>query len=155
MLLFIIGCTNTAPKPIDTVAAPSAQSVEFQAQYIRTDWQAEGIYPNIVKVLSLADYSSFIDASFTNKKRFEAQLTPTNGFTDDFFANNMLLLITLQEGSGSTRHAVKSIDNDGNIAITRELPEIGTADMAQWVIVIELPKTFANKDFKLIITNGI
>jgi len=69
----------------------------------------------------------------------------TKIYSDDFFANNFLVIVLLEEGSGSIRHKVERIDRNGDIVINRLIPEYGTCDMAEWNIVIEL-----NNDFKLI-----
>ncbi len=47
----------------------------------------------------------------------------------------------LEEGSGSIRHEVKSVvkNPDGSFAveIERDVPEVGTDDMAEWHIIVE------------------
>jgi hypothetical protein len=70
-------------------------------------------------------------------------------YSEAFFADNMLVIVTVNEGSGSTRHKVLSVSSDGEIVIERELAQIGTADMAQWKIVIELAKSTAPQEFTL------
>jgi len=67
-------------------------------------------------------------------------------YNNGFFADNFLVLITVSEISGSNRHAVSSIEEDNNvlkISIDREVPEIGTADMAGWLIIIELTGNYS------------
>ena len=62
-------------------------------------------------------------------------------YNDAFFAERFLFFVTVSEGSGSVRHKVTSLaDTDGKLRvhIDRHIPEMGTADMAAWMIVIEV-----------------
>ena len=62
---------------------------------------------------------------------------------EEFYKHKTLLLIALEESSGSIRHKVESVTRANGslkISITRIMPEIGTADMAQWHIVLALNK---------------
>lgn len=59
-----------------------------------------------------------------------------------FFADHELVLILLEEGSGSIDHEIMDVKTgpDGvTVAIRRIVPEICTADMAAWLLVLELP----------------
>jgi hypothetical protein len=59
------------------------------------------------------------------------------------------VIVGLVENSGSNRHKVVKIDEDGVIVINRLLPaEAVTADMASWSILIELNKNNTFKQFK-------
>jgi hypothetical protein len=55
-----------------------------------------------------------------------------------------LIFVLLEEGSGSVRHEVRSIelteDQKISISIDRNVPEVGTDDMAQWHIILELSR---------------
>lgn len=73
---------------------------------------------------------------------------------DEFFENNYLVIVLLEERSGSIRHEVKSIDKRGRITINRLLPSRGsmvTQDMAEWHIVIELGNGFHPEQFNVIL----
>ena len=77
-------------------------------------------------------------------------------YNDAFFAENFLVLITVSEPSGSNRHELISITDDNgvlSIHIDRLLPEIGTADMAGWLIVIELSSDNSINEADVIFTN--
>ena len=57
--------------------------------------------------------------------------------------DNILILVLLEEGSGSIRHKVKSVKTSGNdveIDIDVTCPEVCTEDMAEWHIIIELDR---------------
>ena len=71
-------------------------------------------------------------------------------YTEDFFTTKYLAVVFMPENSGSNRHRVDSIDADGAIHISRLLPEIGTADMVEWFIVIELDIDFKPAQFNVV-----
>lgn len=59
-----------------------------------------------------------------------------------FFTDRELVLILLEEGSGSIDHEVTDVltGPDGvTVAIRRIVPEVCTADMAAWLVLVELP----------------
>lgn len=67
-------------------------------------------------------------------------------YSDDFFQNRELLIFTLTEGSGSVRHTLAGVETDDTtiyLDIARQVPEIGTTDMATWLAVVEVEKTEA------------
>ena len=71
-------------------------------------------------------------------------------YTDEFFAENFLMVIEVTEGSGSIRHEVERVDED-DIVINRLLPGQDiqmTTDMAEWLIVIELSRSFIEPALK-------
>ena len=77
-------------------------------------------------------------------------------YNDTFFAGHFLVLITVSEPSGSNRHELTSITDDNgvlSIHIDRLLPEIGTADMAGWLIVIELSNNYSINETDVIFTD--
>lgn len=125
----------------------SARELEFKASYERSPYyNSSKKYPIItickskeclkehegkVKGLTVSMLSCVSDNRDTNISRYD----------DEFFAENALIIITLDESSGSVRHNVKKVIKEGNeisIAIERKVPELGTADMAEWNIYIEL-----------------
>ncbi|MPM89078.1 hypothetical protein SDC9_136186 [bioreactor metagenome] len=69
-------------------------------------------------------------------------------YDDSFFAENRLLIVYVQEPSGSIRHEIKDVAiNDGTLMVTvgRKVPEVGTDDMADWFIVLEFSKVATAK----------
>jgi len=72
-------------------------------------------------------------------------------YSGSFFANNFLVIILLEEISGSNRHKVERIDINGDIIIKRLIPEIGTSDMATWNIIIELDNNFKADTFQVLL----
>ena len=72
-------------------------------------------------------------------------------YSDGYFADNYLVIVRLVEGSGSIRHKVERIDENGDIVINRLLPGMGTADMAAWSILIEVNNNFEAEQFRVVL----
>lgn len=68
----------------------------------------------------------------------------TAEYDDGFFEQHALLLVYVAAGSGSYRYGVHSIACDGDsLCVHAEQtnePEVGTTDMAGWLIVVEAPR---------------
>ena len=65
-------------------------------------------------------------------------------YDKDYFEENALIIIHIRSGSGSVRYTVTDVDISGetcNITVNAKMPEVGTADMADWFVIIEQPKT--------------
>jgi len=72
-------------------------------------------------------------------------------YTDDYFADNFLVIVELWEPSGSIRHKVEKIAKNGDIVINRLLPRIYfTDDMGDWSIIIELNNNFKVEQFQTV-----
>ena len=126
-------------------------SYAFSAQYIRTDGYHEGVeYPRVTVIRSRQELESYYEANKTlyNLERREEVYSDTSiGFLDAcdryddaYFAEQDLILILLEEGSGSVRHQVTDVHRNQNwqITVKRQVPELGTCDMAQWHIFVEI-----------------
>jgi len=132
------------------------------AYFYRTDLSeyTETEYPKTVKIRSKKELDDYY-CSNKNTYQFHTGFYGEPGMAEDvfsesslcnsdkFFSSNFLLFIILEEGSGSNRHRVESVSSDNgtlSVSITRVLPEIGTADMAQWHIVLSLDKSLSEMD---------
>lgn len=144
---------------------PSGSSIPVNAQYIRTDGYVDGaVYPITTVIRSADELSSYCKK---NGKKYDLSRKTTvysdttigfldacDRYTDSFFESNDLILVLLEEGSGSVRHSLEGVtktEGEIRIDIDRHVPEIGTDDMAQWHIIIEVPKDTVSKSHKLII----
>ena len=61
-----------------------------------------------------------------------------------WFGTHRLLLLRVTEPSGSNSHEVTGVRSDGEtltVDLTRILPEVGTCDMADWLLLIEVDGT--------------
>lgn len=137
-------------------AAPEAYA--FEAQYIRTNGGSENTsYPYHVVINSREDLDAYYE---TNKELFDLErkekvysdttigfLDACDKYDDSYFERQNLVLIVLEEGSGSIRHEIKDVrnrwDENGaslgwNITINRIVPEVVTDDMAQWHLFLEV-----------------
>lgn len=131
------------------------KDIPFAAQYIRTDGYHEDVqYPVVTAIRSaeaLNEYYLFNRTRYSMERRENPAADYTVGFLDacdmydsTFFEENSLLLVLLEEGSGSIRHIVSNVcrsDQDAlRVCIDSIVPEVGTCDMAQWHIFVEVPK---------------
>jgi hypothetical protein len=122
----------------------------FEAQYIRTDGYIDGReYPIATLITSEDELAGYIeqydDDYYLNEPRGESGsfIDAVAKYDGDYFADNVIVLALLEEGSGSIRHEVVSVgveDEAINVEIKRIVPEMGTDDMAEWHIIIEMPK---------------
>ena len=127
-------------------------SVDFDAQYIRTDGYREGVrYPIVTVIHSPEELNAYYE---TNKDIYSLERRTgtiysdsTVGFLDacdkygaEYFEDRILVLVLLEEGSGSVRHKVEGVsssDGELQIDIKTIVPEICTDEMAEWHIFIE------------------
>ena len=113
----------------------------------------DGSYPYTKTVTTLAEWQSLYLGCF-------ASLISDSGFTEGlaaldeaFFAEQSLLILYLEEGSGSIRHRVDQvIVEDGTVTVTLAtlMPEIGTCDMAYWAILIPIDKGAAGLPVEIV-----
>ena len=139
---------------------------DLNVQYIRSTWRSlDGAGYPIVTVISSMDelelYSDHHKDAYDSNSRGVGYSDSTiellnviETYTEDFFATNFLVFVLLEEVSGSIRHEVKSVDENGDIIIRRMEPEIGTADMALWHIIIELDNRFQPEQFNVNLVTG-
>ncbi len=136
----------TAPITEPPETEPSAAVTDERVQYIRTDGSSDLFpTPHLVKIVSraeLADYYDLFAGIYDLESRPEFYSDYTIGwldaiemYDDAFFAEHILYMAVLEEGSGSIRHQFLGIE-DGYAKIGYLIPEVGTADMALWHIFI-------------------
>jgi len=151
-----------------TNADGSADMYFYQAMYIRTNGGQEDLQdPRVTMIRSRQELESYYEANKTLydlERREEVYSDTSIGFLDAcdryddaYFAQNELVLILLEEGSGSVRHQVTAVTKEETwqITVKRLVPEIGTCDMAQWHIFVELPGVTdpaEDKDIQVIFT---
>ena len=136
----------------DIVEIPDESSITYDVQYIRTNGYHEGAEYPIVKIIrSVNELNAYYNA---NKDKYDLERhekvykDTTIGFLDAcdkydeaYFEKQELIIVLLEEGSGSVRHKVESViigsDDFCYISIDTMVPEVGTDDMAEWHILIE------------------
>ncbi len=129
--------------------------LDFTAQYIRTDGYNENVkYPVVTLITSTTDLNKYYNR---NKDKYDLErkkavyfdtpigfLDACDRYNDDYFKDKDLIIVLIEEGSGSIRHEIKSIvgntDKKYEVTINRIMPEVRTWDMAEWHLLIEIPK---------------
>ena len=127
--------------------------VQWCAQYIRTNGSSEAVQLPGIRIIGslqeLNDYYNMWHEVFDLERKEKVYADTTIGFLDvcnqydeAFFESSFLIFVLLEEGSGSIRHEVRGVEQttDQKIAISvdRKVPQVGTDDMAQWHIILEL-----------------
>lgn len=144
--------TEPSSEPIP-FTEPPLEAVSFQAQYVRTDHYVEGAeYPQSRLVRSrqelIAFYNEFLGAESLMRASAPALAVPSEfqAYDEAFFQDRSLIVVRMEEGSGSNRHEVTAVVLDSGVYLVhihRILPApgyAGTCDMAQWHILIGIPK---------------
>jgi len=131
------------------------QGYSFNAQYIRTNGYSDGaVYPKKKLITSRAELDSYIEANkdiydFKGWDSITGFMDATAKYDDNWFSSHKLLVVVLEEGSGSISHTVAEVNGLG-VTIQREIPEVGTGDMAEWHILIEVDKdVYVHSDFRV------
>ena len=137
----------------------------FEALFYRTDLLSyvDAEYPVIIKINSVKDLNDYfvnnkdsyqIDQGCYGESNMADDVFLNSGkYKESLFIDHFLLFIIIQEGSGSVRHRIGSVSLETDpvsVEITRIVPFIGTADMAQWHIVLVLDKSLSETDFAVI-----
>ncbi len=141
------------PTAADPALTSSTEAAPYEGRtwYVRTNCSGQDIlYPKAVVIRSVEELKAYYEA---NKDVFDLGshapgADTTLGFLDAaatydaaYFEDRILVLVLLEEGSGSIRHTVKKVQmgQDGKlyISIRTIVPEVGTCDMAQWHIFVE------------------
>jgi hypothetical protein len=170
LVIFITfsACANTADsrqiydEPSHPMQSDGSRT-GLNVQYIRTEYFSDAEYPNPAIITVVSSKSSLQEYYEKQKKRVygaSGNLLPDVDFlnaiekySDGYFADNFLVIVALVEGSGSIRHKVEKIDGNGIITIKRLLPEMGTADMAAWSIIIELDNSAKGEQFMAVLVD--
>ena len=140
---------------------PVADAVDFDAQYVRTDGYHENArYPAVTVIRSTIELNRYYHQHkdvYDLERRADPASDSTIGFLDAcdryddaFFEEESLILVLLEEPSGSIRHRVTAVQKaeSGSLTvnISHIVPEIGTDDMAQWHIFVETAANVADTD---------
>ncbi len=153
---------ETMPRPAAPVTGDAAEPVTagdpevlfYGAQYVRTNGDMGESHARTKVIRSREELEAYYEAnkeSFDLERRTTVYADSTPGFLDAcdryddaFFASRELLIVVLEEGSGSIRHEVTSLRHAGEGQWLLEgfclTPKVGTCDMAQWHILCEIAK---------------
>ncbi len=67
-----------------------------------------------------------------------------------YFKDGALVLMRLEESSGSVQYSFCGIDREDNIRLKCAVPETGTCDMAYYIVCVEIPQDMAGREFGVI-----
>lgn len=138
--------------------APSAEPVELvfggeyglwdcPAKIYRTDGYIDGkLYPSTVVIKSAEELSEYFAGA---GQTYQLGSMDILKYDEEFFQDNALVLSVIEEGSGSVSHKVLGMSKDHEIWVERNVPEIGTCDMAEYHIVVEIPAALENEEFRI------
>ena len=137
------GQSNTVKQK--NTASPSIQYI--RANEIR---YSDTAYPKVVFIKS-ADELNAYKSSKSSDYYFDSGSGSTESFNeataeydDDFFKDKAIVMVVTRESSGSNYYDGVNVNGkEGIIAVYRFCPEVGTADMASWHIIIELDRNDA------------
>lgn len=119
---------------------------EFSARYVKTGCPSqESLSFPMVSIISaeeaLQDYIRDNGEKYALNDDFYSECEK---YDEEYFSKNSLVLIYLSEGSGSISHKVTGVSADGedtlSVYIERDVPEVGTCDMAYHHIFVSLEK---------------
>ena len=132
-------------KPI--VSPEQEQPAFYGAKYIRHNDVEYGSENSYHVIRNHKELESFITARCESVSmnsticELENQLAYYN---TEFFETHDLIIVSIEEGSGSISHEVQGITADENnnwtVTINRNIPLQGTCDMASWAIFVETNK---------------
>jgi len=117
--------------------------IESKVQYIRIGSNLGPRYPVCTVISSMNELEQY-----SNNAEYKDAVSK---YSDEYFSDNFLVIIIIEETSGSNRHKVEKIDVNGDIIIKQIVPEIGTSDMATWNIIIELKNSQKLERFQVVL----
>lgn len=131
-----IGAEPFVPLPGIT-SGTDAQTAQLRIHTTGSGWQnafkqETGCFALVSDVQEL---NSLVESKLS---AFELDLS---AYDEAFFAENRLVLIPRSSNSGSVTYQAKlNVDGDMiHIELDAQMPEIGTADMAEWLVLVVLP----------------
>ncbi len=127
--------------PGDTLPPVDApiDDTSFGAQYLRGGFRANFQNPSVTVIRTRRELDIYLDTiPNPNLQTYER-------YDEAYFAERDLIVVFLEEGSGSIRHKVTKVSRDDTtgqwtIDIERIIPDTCTEDMAGWKIFVEPPK---------------
>ena len=148
MILFLLAVFFTSCTNINTTVD---DTVDFQTQYVRTFAHNNSVYPVITVISSEAELEQYHNekVSTSYETAYTGFTKAIQGYTDLYFSDNFLVIALLEVSSGSIRLEVDKIKKNGDIVINRFIPKVGTCDMAEWNIIIELNNNFKSGKYEL------
>ena len=128
----------------------SQDDYTFNAEYVRTNgYSPETEFPYTKLISSREELDRYVEENkdcydFRAYKAYDSDemygfSAVIEKYDEKWFESHKLLMFVLEEGSGSNQHKVVNVSKD-HADIQRIVPDIGTCDMAEWHILVELDK---------------
>ena len=120
--------------------------VSFNAVYSRTDGYLEKKqYPYVTVINSRTEIERYTSENEGWYDFYSTFYDTVTQYDTAFFEKSSLIMILLEEPSGSYTHEVTDVEYDSStgytdVKISRSVPAEVTDDMAEWHIIVEIPK---------------
>ncbi len=129
--------------PPDTTMPPESGSASFTVNCVRFYREYT---PDQQPTADIADSRGSLDGILDSVKTgYSPNAVRADDFaayTDEWFATHRLIVVCVQENSGSIGHDVRKVDytqSGAAVTIKRTCPQVQTCDIANWLICVELP----------------
>lgn len=148
LLIFsLVGC-STKPliqtKPLNF----SVKAIRTFPQSYTSDFPQYFLFTQYSQLQDFLKGDGFIISGYENTPEISTYMAK---FDELYFEENSLALLMVLESSGSIRHQIDSIklqEKTLHVNLIKRIPEVGTTDMANWSIFIELDQNL-EKDIEL------
>ena len=116
----------------------TAEAEQYRLRNVGGDWWETFSNPGDNYVF-VADSAEELTSGLKERNLEDLDM---NRYDDTFFTENRLALIPRSSNSGSVRYSYSLTETaDGvEIGIYDEMPDIGTMDMADWLVAVPLPR---------------
>ncbi len=114
-------------------------TIPASMQCHRIDYSTEYAFDGKYMVITNSEEATRLFAGFS--LMYADKIEP---YPENFFDNNIIIACVQHEGSGSISHSLSSVKMNGDVltvTIHRNVPYIGTCDMASWLCLISVSKT--------------
>lgn len=132
---------NPFDKDILQGISPTPVPITYNSKSIQTHLYIDNFNsPSVDIIKSLSDLEKY-----KVKYNVDKLYSSLEKYNESYFNNNVLVIVNIQESSGSNTNKIDRIakDKDFNrmdIFVKRDVAEIGTTDMAMWHLLAEIDK---------------
>jgi hypothetical protein len=132
---------NPFDKDILQGISPTPVPITFSSKSIQTHIYIDSFNsPSVDIIKSLSDLEKY-----KVKYNDETLYSSFDKYSKSYFSNNVLVIVNIQESSGSNTNKIDRIAKDKafnriDIFVKRDVAGIGTADMAMWHLIAEIDK---------------
>ncbi len=139
---------NPLDKDIPEEYLNNFKDINFNSTNIQTHLYIDNfVNPSVDIIKSTNDLENYKTKYIDDKLH-----SSLKNYTESYFNNKVLVIVNIQESSGSNTNEVDRISkleelNRIDIFVKKDVPQIGTTDMAMWHLLVEIDKKdFGNTD---------